>query len=365
MRLFTEGQALRGTYEVERLLGEGAFGEVYRVKHRFLGRQAMKIFKAARMDTAEVEELLVEAVLLSRLGHPNIIRVFDAGVIETSGGVLGYFTMEYVAGGSLYDFWRSHGNKFVPVPTVVEIARQICRGLAVAHGEDPPIVHRDVKPQNILVGYDGTGIRVRLSDFGLAKHVNPLTLLASGRGTPAFKPPEVFLNAGSDSCSADVWSLGATIYLLLTDRLPFEAENESLSLERFDRPLIPPHVFNVDVDGGLEKIVLRSLALRPEERHADARALLADLERWEPPQVASPAAKKDIGVSPTRDKLGPDSVAFEEEAERNVREALTLAKEFGSLPDAADLLERAFALKPGLRQRYEYQLQLWRRGVAM
>ncbi|MDA8118247.1 MAG: serine/threonine-protein kinase [Actinomycetota bacterium] len=365
MRLLTEGQALRGTYEVERLLGEGAFGEVYRVKHRFLGRQAMKIFKAAGMETAEVEELLVEAVLLSRLGHPNIVRVFDAGVIETPGGVLGYFTMEYVAGGSLYDFWRSHGNKFVPVSTVVEIARQICRGLAVAHGERPPIVHRDVKPQNILVGYDGAGIRVRLSDFGLAKHVNPLTLLASGRGTPAFKPPEVFLNAGNDSCAADVWSLGATIYLLLTDRLPFEAEGESPSLERFNRPLIPPHVFNVDVDSDLEEVVRRSLALRPEERHPDARALLSDLERWEPGRMSLPVAKKGIDASPTRDKLGADSVAFDEEAERSVREALALAKGFGKLSDAADLLERAFALKPGLRQRYEYQLQLWRRGVAM
>ena len=365
MRLLTEGQNLRGTYEVERLLGEGAFGEVYRVKHRFLGRQAMKIFKTTGMDSAEVEELLAEAVLLSRLGHPNVIRVFDAGVIETSSGVMGYFTMEYVAGGSLYDFWRSHGNKFVPVPTVVEIARQTCRGLSVAHSEDPPIVHRDIKPQNILVGYDGAGVRVRLSDFGLAKHVNPLTLLASGRGTPAFKAPEVFLSPQSDSCTADVWSLGATIYVLLTDRLPYAGENDEISPKRFDEPLVPPRVFNASVDAGLEGIVLRSLELKPEKRHPDARSLLSDLELWKPPAAGAQAVHKAQANPPTCDKIGSDSVAFDQEAERSVQEAFALARDIGRLPEAADLLERAFALKPGLRQRYEYQLQLWRRGLAM
>jgi serine/threonine protein kinase len=179
MGLLSEGQVIRGTYEVERFLGEGAFAEVYRVKHRFLGRQAMKVFKMTGMTVEETEEVLAEAILLSRLGHPNIVRVFDANVTETSRGVCGFFTMEYVAGGSLEQFWRSHGARLVPVETAVEILRQCCRGLAIAHGESPPVIHRDIKPQNILVGYDASGLRVRVSDFGLAKRVNPLTLMAS------------------------------------------------------------------------------------------------------------------------------------------------------------------------------------------
>lgn len=88
MRLLEEGQTVRDTYEVERFLGEGAFAEVYRVKHRFLGRQAMKVFKRVGMNLEEIHEMLGEAILLSRIGHPNIVRVFDANVLEAAQGNL-------------------------------------------------------------------------------------------------------------------------------------------------------------------------------------------------------------------------------------------------------------------------------------
>ena|SRR5947209_346103 len=100
MRLLEEGQTVRDTYEVERFLGEGAFAEVYRVKHRFLGRQAMKVFKRVGMNLEEIHEMLGEAILLSRIGHPNIVRVFDANVLEAAQGTCGYFTMENIPGGS-------------------------------------------------------------------------------------------------------------------------------------------------------------------------------------------------------------------------------------------------------------------------
>ena len=111
MGLLHEGQSIRGTYEVERFLGEGAFAEVYRVKHRFLGRQAMKVFKIIGMTIEETEQMLGEAIILSRIGHPNIIRVFDANVADTSMELRGFFTMEYVAGGSLEQYWRSYGQR--------------------------------------------------------------------------------------------------------------------------------------------------------------------------------------------------------------------------------------------------------------
>src|SRR5262249_54963080 len=120
MRLLREGHQVRGTYEVERFLGEGAFAEVYRVRHRFLGRQAMKVFKMVGITIEETEQMLGEAIMLSRIGHRNIVRVFDADVTETVRGACGFFTMEYVAGGSLEQFWRSHGSRFVPVETAVD-----------------------------------------------------------------------------------------------------------------------------------------------------------------------------------------------------------------------------------------------------
>ena len=129
MSLLEEGQTIRETYEVERFLGQGAFAEVYRVKHRFLGRQAMKIFKRAGMTIAEIEEMLGEAIMLSRIGHPNIVRVFDANVIETPRGLCGFFTMENVPGGSLEKFWHSYSNNSVPVETTVDLIKQVCRGI--------------------------------------------------------------------------------------------------------------------------------------------------------------------------------------------------------------------------------------------
>jgi eukaryotic-like serine/threonine-protein kinase len=137
------------------------------------------------------------------------VRVFDANVLDAPRGTCGYFTMENVSGGSLDKFWRSHGGQLVPIATAIDLARQICRGISQAHREKPPIVHRDIKPQNILVGYEAEGLRARISDFGLAKKVNPLTLLATAAGTLAFKPPEAFSERKGDSCAADVWAIGA------------------------------------------------------------------------------------------------------------------------------------------------------------
>src|SRR5450756_1590423 len=128
MALLEEGQVIRDTYEVERFLGQGAFAEVYRVKHRFLGRRAMKVFKRVGMNLDEIQDMLGEAILLSRIGHPNIVRVYDANVLETRGGTCGYFTMENVPGGSLEKFWHSYGSQFVPIETTIDLIKQVCRG---------------------------------------------------------------------------------------------------------------------------------------------------------------------------------------------------------------------------------------------
>lgn len=367
MGLLSEGQVIRGTYEVERFLGEGAFAEVYRVKHRFLGRQAMKVFKMTGMTVAETEDVLAEAILLSRLGHPNIVRVFDANVTETSRGVCGFFTMEYVAGGSLEQFWRSHGARLVPVETAVEVLRQCCRGLAIAHGESPPVIHRDIKPQNILVGYDASGLRVRVSDFGLAKRVNPLTLMASARGTRCFKPPEAFVDFQCDSRAGDVWALGSTLYLLLTDRLPYSdaGDTDSLDPGRFERPLIPPSRLNVQVDQFLDQIVFRSLGPTPKDRYPGARELLNDLTRWQPrPVRAGIRIKGPGGSESSKIALGAHSPASQGKAREMAKQAIELAREHGRLAEAADLMEESFNRWPELREEYEYWIKLWRRGIA-
>lgn len=366
-RLLQVGDMIRDTYEVERYLSEGAFAEVYRVRHRFLGRQAMKVFKRPGMTQDEIEEMMSEAVLLSRIGHPNIVRVFDANVLETSCGQCGYFTMENIPGGSLDKFWRSHGGRLVPIETVIEIVKQVCRALKLAHTEDPPIIHRDIKPQNILIGYEADGLRARLSDFGLAKRVNKLTLLASAAGTLAFKPPEAFTQSQGDSTAGDVWAIGVTLYLLLTDSLPYEI-NPALGWSNqlaIDETPSPPSEFNVQVNNALDKIVMRCLAPRPDDRYANASALISALDLWKPGQTKKTLQPSATPMRSSKDALGAGTAPNETEAEKLAGEAIRRAKENGMLMDAADLMEEAFNLWPSLRQKHATRVQLWRRGISM
>jgi len=361
--ILAPGQIVRETYEVERLLGEGAFAEVYRVKHRFMGRQAMKVFKAAGATLKEIERDISEAILLSGIKHPNIVEVYDANIVQAQSGQFGYFTMTYVPGGTLERYWRSFDRELMPVEQVVEVVRQACRGLTIAHSSSPPIVHRDIKPQNILVGFGAGGLQVRLSDFGLAKAVNPLTLLVSAKGTLGFKPPESLENV--DSCAADVWAIGTTLYLLLTDEMPFPMldDRDIDDANRFLRPIRPPSIYNVSVDSGLESIIFRCLAARPSDRYANAVELLADLEKWKPGYTPP-------GASVSQSRRGAKSAIAEHsphdlkgEANSALHEAIQIAQDPAQLMSAADLLEEAITKDPALRDRYEGQLQLWRKGI--
>lgn len=368
MRILKPGQVLRDTYEVERVIGEGAFAEVYRVQHAFLGRQAMKVFKAPGLTEDEVRGWLDEAVLLSKVGHPNIIRVFDANTFTTKGRTYGYFTMEYVAGGSLERFWQSHQNRFVPIDTVLDIFKQACRGIAIGHAEDPPVVHRDIKPQNILVGYDKSGLIVRISDFGLAKSVNQMTLLASTKGTLLFKSPEALDDLQRDSAAGDVWALGMSMYLILTDRIPYPPQRgeEFHDLKRFTRPLESTSQFNYQVDSELDKILFKALECNPDRRYSTAMEMLQDLERLETPKAQEPVdSKKPNLTDDSKSALGMHAPPDEQEARRKAAEAIDMASQGSRLQEAADMMEEAINQWPALRDEFEYRVTLWRKGLMM
>jgi len=355
---------LRETYEVERFLGEGAFAEVYRVKHRFLGRQALKVMKRTGMSMADIQEMLGEAILLSRIGHPNIVRVFDANVFDTETGPCGYFTMEYVAGGSLQKFWQSFGADLIPVATVLDLIKQVCRGLALAHNESPPIVHRDIKPQNILVGYEAEGLRARVSDFGLAKAVNPLTLLATTAGTVAFKPPEAFAERQGDSCASDVWAIGATLYMLLTDKLPFDRGAVSADAPpRNTALLVPPSRINPNVTTSLDHVLERALKPDSRERYQNAEELLQAIEAAETAKLPAGTARSSADGG-SKAALGDYSGTDEEEAKRLAAKALD-CRRTGRLTEAADIMEESFNKSSALRDKYTEAVKLWRRGIAM
>jgi eukaryotic-like serine/threonine-protein kinase len=352
MALVGPGTRISDTLVVDRMLGEGTFAEVYRVEHAHLGWQAMKLFKKAA-SPEEIRPMLQEARLLSTMGHPNIVRLFDAGTVATTAGLRGYFTMEYVAGGSVAQLLAAHRSG-VPVEVAVTVLEQIAAGLAVAHDRSPPVLHRDLTPPNVLVGYDGTGLRVRISDFGLARRADPLTLIASAQGTYAFLAPEV-LRGGGYSCAADVWSVGTVAYLLLTDRFPYDDGSalSSYSTARFQRELRPPSSFNDDVDAGLDAVVSAALDVDPRRRLPTAGAF-GDALR---------TARQTAGAAPARHT--PSRVEPSRRARLLATEALTLARHPDGLARAADLMEEAVNLSPTLRETYLPRLTAWRRGVTM
>lgn len=367
MSILAEGQMIGDTYEVERFLGEGAFAEVYRVRHKFLGRKAMKVFKRGGMTVPEIEEMLGEAILLTHIGHPNIVRVFDANVFETDRGLRGYFTMENVAGGSLENFWHSHGTQFVPIETTIDLIKQVCRGLSVAHKQDPPIIHRDIKPQNILVGYEADGLRARVSDFGLAKKVNPLTLLATAAGTPAFKPPEAFSDSKGDSCAADIWSIGTTLYMLLTDQLPYKVPADLGWGTRnvFKGGFTPASEINPDANSSLDEIVSKALNQKPSGRFRDSGEMLDALDMWSPRTSKPPQQPLSAPSFASKSLAGKHhSSPNQKLAEQMAGDAIQLNKT-GRLGEAADLMEEAFNKWPDLRGRYANQVKLWRCGISM
>jgi serine/threonine-protein kinase len=329
---------------------------VYRVWHEHLGLQALKLFKQMA-SPSEIDKMLEEARLLSTLGHANIVRVFDAGMVQTREGLRGYFTMEYIADGNLERLATAH-HPSVPTELVTEVMEQIASGLAVAHCQDPPIVHRDITLANLLVGYDGAGLRLRIGDFGLAKQADPFTLMASARGTYAFMAPEVRRSDGY-SCASDVWSVGTIVYWLLTNHFPFDDGDQfsSYSIARFNRPLLAPSRYNDDVDDELDRIVLTALEIDPRNRFGTARlladALLARRRKLAPGPLDTAQISIIATTSPT------------ESAQSHVEEALLWSRMPGRLSYAADLLEEAINSSPQLWKKHADRLMLWRRGVVL
>ncbi|TCO44211.1 serine/threonine-protein kinase [Actinocrispum wychmicini] len=363
MALLASGTRVNETLVVDRLLGEGAYAEVHRVRHKILGWQAMKLFKrVATLD--ETNAMLDEARLLSTLGHPNIVRLFDANTLETADGRRGYFTMEYIAGGNLQRLVRVHEDTPVPLPVAVQVIEQITAALVVAHQQSPPILHRDLTLANVLVGYDDKGMRVRLSDFGLSKRADPVTQLASAQGTYAFMAPEVQRMEGY-SCASDVWSLGTIAYRLLTNKHPFHDGSpfHTFSVHMYRDAPLPPSSFNENIDEELDRIVLRALAIDPTERTPNA-VVLADQLRT---RLEATKNEAEPEAAPVAKSSGTRSgnPSGEQRAWQMAGRARELARTAATLQDAADVMEEAVTLSPAVRARYVHLLTLWRRGVMM
>jgi serine/threonine-protein kinase len=264
-----------GQYRLIRKLGEGGMGEVFLAEHALLKRPcALKQIKgSANSEPLALARFEREVQSSARLAHPNTIEIFDYG--HTVDGTF-YYVMEYLRGMNLADMLRECGP--LPPGRVLYLFRQVCAGLAEAHGLG--MVHRDLKPANVFVAVRGGESDVaKILDFGLVKltgdpEAAALTSDLVVSGTPLFMAPEQAAGERTLDARADLYSLGAVLYCALTGRPPFEGHSPFAVMMAHARdPLVPPRAVRPDVPADLERVVVRCLAKRPEDRYPSAKAL--------------------------------------------------------------------------------------------
>jgi tetratricopeptide (TPR) repeat protein/tRNA A-37 threonylcarbamoyl transferase component Bud32 len=266
-----EGATIGARYEVVRLLGSGGMGAVYLVHDLELRREVA--LKFLRFDLADdpvaLERFRREVALASQVTHGNVLRVYDIG--EAQG--VRFVTMQHVEGEDLATRLRREGK--LPLDELVTLFRGICEGLAAAHAAG--VVHRDLKPQNILVDRSGSA---HIADFGLAVSLGQASLTDRGRlmGTPVYISPEQVNGAKADHRS-DIYALGTILYEMAAGRAPFsEGTTTEIVVQRLQRPPRPLGELRPDVPAHLRTIVARCLAVDPAARYQSCAEILRDLD---------------------------------------------------------------------------------------
>jgi len=274
-----EGEVFAARYRIRQVLGRGAMAVVFLARDQELDDDvAVKVLTPAAFNegTQALQTIRQEIRLARRITHPNVVRVHDLG---ESGGVR-FLTMEYVAGLTLRQVVDQQGP--VALGPGLQIAKQLCRGLAAVH--ESGIVHRDIKPQNIMVLPGGT---VKLMDFGIARvHAPDEKPTGEVAGTPYYMSPEQAKGGRLDSRS-DIYSVGATLYELFTARRPFEGSLGEVLRKHLTDPPPPPSTFRVDLPETLERLILACLDKDPARRPAAAQDLYAALLRITVPDLGA------------------------------------------------------------------------------
>jgi serine/threonine protein kinase len=275
---FEPGTVLGGRYRIVERVGRGGMGEVYRADDLKLGQPVALKFLPPDVDRdpARLTQLHTEVRMARQVSHPNVCRVYD--IDEIDGAT--FLSMEYVDGEDMASLLRRIGR--FPEDRALEIARQICAGLAAAHERD--VIHRDLKPANVML--DGTG-RVRITDFGLAG--------ASGEalraGTPAYMAPEQ-LSGGDVTARSDIYSLGLVLYEIFTGQRALEGKNlAELIHKREQSGILPPMAIVKTLDPKIELAIMRCLKPQIGDRPASAMAVAAALPGGDPLAAALAAGE--------------------------------------------------------------------------
>jgi tetratricopeptide (TPR) repeat protein len=259
----------KGRYKILEELGRGGMGIIYKVKDTLLDRiVAYKVLSRHLRDhSAAVQNFLREAKSAARLNHPNIVTIYDFG--EADGKY--FMTLEFVSGKNLKQFFAGRDLNY---DEILDIVREVCGGLAYAH--DSAVIHRDIKPSNIMIS--DMDQKVKLLDFGLAKILEDVSQTASGvLGTPWYMSPEQVLGAAVDQRS-DLYSLGVTLFEILTRRLPFKGRDFGYH----HLHTVPPEPGSIvsDTPRILNDMVMRCMEKKPKERYQTAREIMEEIDAY-------------------------------------------------------------------------------------
>ncbi len=266
----TAGTFVADRYEIIGKIGSGGMSDVYKARDHILGRNvAIKVLKQEfSEDVNFVMKFRTEAQSAAGMEHPNIVNIYDVG--SESG--MHYIVMEYVEGVTLKTYIEKKGQ--LTYKEAVSIAIQISRGMEAAHAKN--IIHRDIKPQNILISTEG---KAKVTDFGIAKAVSNNTINADVMGSVHYASPEQARNGFVDNKS-DIYSLGIVMYEMVTGRVPFDGETTvSIAIQHLQEEMTAPSVYAPELPVSLEKIIVKCTQKSPDRRYHDVSGLLVDLKQ--------------------------------------------------------------------------------------
>ncbi len=269
--MIQKGQKINERYEIIRSIGEGGMANVYLAYDTILNRNvAVKILRGdLANDEKFVRRFQREAISASSLNHPNIVEMYDVG--EDSGKY--FIVMEYLEGETLKTLIKRRGA--LTLSEVIDIMLQLTSGLACAH--ESYIIHRDIKPQNVVILEDGT---VKITDFGIAMALNSneLTQTNSVMGSVHYLPPEQ-ANGNGATVQSDIYSAGILMYELLTGKIPFKGENAvEIAIKHMKEPIPSVVEFNPEIPQSVENVILKACAKNPKNRYASAMEMHDDLK---------------------------------------------------------------------------------------
>lgn len=269
--MLNPGTYLQGRYEILEKIGSGGMSVVYKAKCHTLNRLvAIKVLKEEfASDENFVSKFKMEAQAAARLSHPNIVNVYD--VVDEEN--LHYIVMELIEGITLKSYIEK--KELLDSKEAIGIAIQVAQGIAAAHEQH--IIHRDIKPQNMIISKDG---KVKVADFGIARAVSSQTVNSSAAvGSVHYISPEQARGGYCDERS-DIYSFGITLYEMVTGRVPFEGDNTvAVALAHLEDPVVPPGDYNPQVYPGLEDIILKCTKKKPDRRYGSMEEVIHDLHR--------------------------------------------------------------------------------------